>query len=256
MNSKLDGSHAVRYSTIIRFSGALLVLAAALIGLAEARAQEPTDQPPPPATLLPGIEVLATTYLWFPWSAVDLRPANTRLSRASTTIGPGDLYGHLTWVPFMGQAEFRSGAFGVVTDFIHAPLKSGVTTGEVLFGGGTTNFTIDTGSAVFLYRALALPDQNADVGLGVRAWGLAGAITLNPLRQRVSPITVANGLSWGDPLIAARYHYDFGNGFAATAYGDFGGFGVGGAFRLAASCSARSTMRCGRGSICMLASAA
>ena len=170
-----------------------------------------------------------------------MRPANTRFSNASTTIGPGDLYGHLTWVPFMGQAEFRSGPFGVITDFIHSPLKSGVTTGDVLFGGGTTNFTINTGSAVFLYRALALPEQQADVGLGFRAWGLDGAITLNPLRQRVSPITVANGLSWADPLIAARYHYDFGNGFAATAYGDLGGFGWG---RISTgSCSARSTMR-------------
>src|SRR3982751_1289993 len=123
-----------------------------------ALSSRPTPQPlpaPPPATLLPGIEVLATTYLWFPWTAVGVRPANTNLPSASTTIGPGDLYSHLTWVPFMGQAELRSGPFGVVTDFIHAPLKSGVTTGEVLFGGGTANFTINTGSAVFLYRALA-----------------------------------------------------------------------------------------------------
>src|SRR3954469_19159864 len=205
MNSKLDNSHTVRNPTTIRFSRALLVLALVLVGTAEARAQQPADQPPPappPATLLPGIEVLATTYLWFPWTAVGIRPSDTRLPSPSNTIGPGDLYGHLTWVPFMGQAEFRSGPFGVVTDFIHAPLKSGVTTGEVLFGGGTANFTINTGSAVFLYRALALPNQNADVGLGFRAWGLDGAIALNPLRQRVSPITVANGLSWADPLIA------------------------------------------------------
>ena len=130
----------------------------------------------------------------------------------------------------MGQAEFRNGQFGVVTDFIHAPLKSGISTRDILFGGGTGNFTINTGSAVFLYRALALPNQNADIGLGFRAWGLDGAIALNPLRQRVPPVTVANGLSWADPLIAARYHYDFGNGFAATAYGDLGGFGVGAHF--------------------------
>src|SRR3954466_16060031 len=198
MNAKLDSSHAVRTDTRNRFSRALLVLALVLVSLAEARAQQPSDQPPlpppppPPATLLSGIEVLPTTYLWFPWTAVGVRPANTRFSNASTTIGPGDLYGHLTWVPFMGQAEFRNDQFGVITDFIHAPLKSGVTTGEVLFGGGTTNFTINTGSAVFLYRALELPSQNADVGLGFRAWGLDGAITLDPLRQRVSPISVAN----------------------------------------------------------------
>jgi hypothetical protein len=233
MNSKLGSSHGVWNFTTTQFSRALLVLSVALIGLAEARAQQPTDQPappPPPATLLPGIEVLPTTYLWFPWTAVGVRPANTRFSNASSTIGPGDLYSHLTWVPFMGQAEFRNDQFGVITDFIHAPLKSGVTTRDILFGSGTGDFTLNTGSAVFLYRALALPNQNADVGLGFRAWGLDGSIALDPLRRRVPSVTIANGLSWADPLIAARYHYDFGNGFAATAYGDLGGFGVGAHF--------------------------
>ena len=69
MNSKLDSLHAVRAYAVTRFFRALLVLALVLVDLAEARAQQPTDQPgpvPPPATLLPGIEVLATTYLWFP----------------------------------------------------------------------------------------------------------------------------------------------------------------------------------------------
>src|SRR5215212_443373 len=233
MNANLDGSHVVRTHMTARFSRALLALALVLGGLAEARAQQPADPPPPappPATLLPGIEVLATTYLWFPWTSVGVRPANTNLSSVSTTIGPGDLYSHLTWVPFMGQAELRSGPFGVVTDFIHAPLKSGVSTRDILYGGGTGDFTINTGSAVFLYRTLALPNQNADIGLGFRAWGLDGAIALNPRRERVPSVTVANGLSWADPLIAARYHYDFGNGFAATAYGDLGGFGVGAHF--------------------------
>src|SRR4051794_17894466 len=112
MNTKLDGSYAVRNSTRIRFSGASLVLALVLAGLAEARAQQPANQPPP-ATLLPGIEILATTYLWFPWTSVGVRPANTRFPSTSTTIGPGDLYSHLTWVPFMGQAEFRNDQFGV-----------------------------------------------------------------------------------------------------------------------------------------------
>src|SRR5689334_13090892 len=233
MNAKLDSSHAVRNSATTRFSRALLVLTMALFGVAEARAQQTADQSPSalsPATLLPGVEVLATPYLWFPWIGAGIRPADTRLPSPSNTIDPGKLYGHLTWVPFMGQAEFRSDSVGVITDFIHAPLKSGVSTRDILFGGGTGNFTINQGSAVALYRVLALPDQNADVGLGFRAWGLDGAITLNPLRQRVSPLTVANGLSWADPLIAARYHYDFGNGLAATAYADLGGFGVGAHF--------------------------
>jgi hypothetical protein len=39
--------------------------------------------------------------------------------------------------------------------------------------------------------------------------------------------SVSRKAGWGDPLLAGRYHYDFGNGFGLTAYGDFGRFGLG-----------------------------
>ena len=60
MNSKMERSRNVWTSAALGFSRALLVLALVLIGLAEARAQQPDGQPPPPPppTLLPGIEVL------------------------------------------------------------------------------------------------------------------------------------------------------------------------------------------------------
>jgi hypothetical protein len=78
---------------------------------------------------------------------------------------------------------------------------------------------------MFLYRAYALPDQYIDVGMGVRAWGLGGDISLN---QGLLPaVSVSKGDSWADPLIAARYHRDLGNGVGATVYGDVGGFGIG-----------------------------
>ena len=206
-----------------------MVLAFALIGLADAHAQQ-SDSQVAPATILPGIEVSATPYLWLPWISAGIRPADTRLPSVSDTIGAGKVIDHLTWVPFMGQAEFRSGPYGVVFDYIHAPLKSGISTRNILFGGGTGDFTLNTGSAVFLYRVLALPDQSADLGLGFRAWGLDGEIALNQLRRRLPSVTIANGLSWADPLISGRYHYDFGNGLGATASGDLGGFGVGAHF--------------------------
>ena len=224
MNFNINKRHAVRNPTTPRFCGPLLLVAFALIGLSDAHAQQ-SDSQAALATILPGIEVSATPYLWLPWISAGIRPADTRIPSVSDTIGAGKVVDHLTWVPFMGQAEFRSGPFGIVVDYIHAPLKSGISTRNILFGGGTGNFTLNTGSAVFLYRALALPDQNADLGLGFRAWGLGGEIALNQERRRLPPVTIANGLAWADPLIAARYHYDFGNGFAATAYGDLGGFG-------------------------------
>jgi hypothetical protein len=188
-------------------------------------APPPLEQPAAPP-LLPsqGIEVLVTPYLWFPWVSSKVRPSNTRIPSVSATVDPGTLYGHLTWIPFMGSAEFRDGPYGLVLDLIHAPVKTGVNT-PVLFGGATTGLTEDAGTAMFLYRPLAQPDQYVDVGLGVRAWGIDGNISLN---QGLLPaVSVANGLSWADPLIGVRYHRDLGNGLGATAYGDVGGFGLG-----------------------------
>jgi len=229
MTSKRDITISVRVYRVCRLSRAVLICALIAIGLPQAHAQQAGDLPAPnPPAALPPFEILATPYLWFPWTSADIRPSNTRIPSTSATIDPGKLISHLTWVPFMGQIEVRNGPFGIVADYIHSPVKSGISTRNVLFGGGTGNFIIDTGSAVFLYRPIASPDQYVDIGVGFRAWGLDGEITLN--QARLPAVTVARGLSWADPLIAARYHRELGNGFSATVYGDLGGFGVGAHF--------------------------
>jgi hypothetical protein len=167
-----------------------------------------------------------TPYLWLPWTSTDIHPSNTRIPSASGTVDPGQLISHLTWVPFMGEVEFRNGPFGIVLDYLHAPLKAGVTTRNILFSGGGAGLGLDTGTSMFLYRAVTGPDQYLDVGIGVRAWGIEGGITLN--EGLLPSFSVTNGDSWADPLIGVRYHRDLGNGFGATAYGDVGGFGLGG----------------------------
>jgi hypothetical protein len=230
MSASMNGFYAARNRMTAWLFRGLSVLVPVLLGLADARAQLPAYQEPSPPTLLPGIETLVTPYLWLPWMSTNIRPSDTRIQSVSDTIGAGTVIEHLTWVPFMGQAEFRSGPFGLVVDYIHAPLKSGISTDRIRFGGGTGNFTLNTGSAVLLYRTLALANQSADLGVGFRAWGLDGEIALDRRRQGLPPYTIANGLAWADPLIVGRYRYDFGNGFAATAYADLGGFGLGAHF--------------------------
>jgi len=126
----------------------------------------------------------------------------------------------------MGAAEFRDGPFGLALDYLHVPVKAGVNTRGILFSGATTGLTEDIGTAMFLYRPMERPDQYVDIGVGVRAWGFDGNIALNQ-GLLLPAVNVANGLSWADPLIGARYHRDFGNGYSATAYGDIGGFGLG-----------------------------
>src|SRR5258708_25893394 len=92
------------------------------------------------------------------------------------------------------------------------------------FSGGGGGETIDAGTAMLLCRAFVQPNQYLDVGMGVRAWGISGGITLN--EGLLPSFAVTRGTSWADPLIGARYHYDLGNGFGATVYGDVGGFWV------------------------------
>lgn len=217
----------------------LTVIALIGVGVCPARAQDMGSQPAPPAEPtqplvapptqpmggLSDLQVLVTPYGWATWAAVGINPSDPRIPSASGNVPFAAIADHLTLVPFMGQVEFRDGPFGFLADYIHAPLRAGITTRNIVFGGGTGGFVIDTGSAMLLYRAIAQPDQYVDVGVGFRAWGLKGDISLN---QGLLPsFEVTRGTSWVDPLIGARYHRDLGNGFGATAYGAVGGFGVG-----------------------------
>lgn len=202
---------------------AVLGTAVAIVTSRPADAQLATA---PPAPVGQGVEVLATPYLWMPWTSVGVNPSNPRIPSSSGTVGFDKIIdGHLEWVPFMGAVEFRNGPYGVFLDYIHVPVGAGVSTRNILFSGANAGLTLDTGTAMFLYRPIAAPDQYVDVGIGVRAWGIEGGLTLN--EGLLPSFTVTRGSAWADPLIAVRYHRDLGNGFGATAYGDVGGFGVG-----------------------------
>jgi hypothetical protein len=219
----------------------LTVIALIGVGVCPARAQDMGSQPAPPTSAEPtqplvapptqpmgglsDLEVLVTPYGWATWAAVGINPSNPRIPSSSGNIPFANLADHMTWVPFMGSAEVRTGPFGFVVDYIHAPLRAGITTRNIVFGGGTGGLVIDTGSGMLLYRAIAQPDQYVDVGVGFRVWGLDGDISLN--EGLLPSLDVTRGTSWVDPLIGARYHRDLGNGFGATAYGAIGGFGVG-----------------------------
>jgi hypothetical protein len=211
------------------FGTLLAVLAAILLSgvstSAQAQQPSPTSSQPEPLLLPSNLEISAIPYFWLPWTSTSVHPFNPRISTASNTIDPYQLVSHLTWVPFMGAAEIRDGPLGLVVDYLHAPLKAGVSTRNVLFGSGGTGLTIDTGTAMFLYRTPADPVQYIDVGLGMRSWGIAGAISLS--EGLLPPISVSSGLSWADPLFGLRYHRDLGDSFATTFYGDVGGFGIG-----------------------------
>jgi hypothetical protein len=59
----------------------------------------------------------------------------------------------------------------------------------------------------------------------VRVWSFSADLSLNG--GLLAPASVSRSATWADPLIAARYHRELGNGFGLTFYGDAGGFGAG-----------------------------
>jgi hypothetical protein len=207
-----------------------------------ALAPPPAPAYPPPAAAAPvlvappalpsgapgfisGLQLIAYPYLWLAGLNMAITTSLQRAPQVNISIGPGEILGDLNNVPFMGAAELRYGPFGVLADALHIPLGVPITTRNIFFSGGTTGVVQSTVTGDFLYRLLDQPVQTIDAGLGFRFWDISTDTILNG-RAFIPTISVSRSGSWTDPLIAARYHRDFGNGFGLTAYGDVGGFGI------------------------------
>ena len=209
------------FATVLRIATPILLIGVAIHPL---RAQQLGPQPTPSWADPAAWEFSFTPDFWIPWTSTSVDPKNPALRSASSTVDPGKLISHLSWVPFMGQAEVRNGPYGLFLDYIHAPVRAGINTPGIIFGAATGGLVIDSGTAIFMYRPFSEPNQYVDVGVGVRAWGFTGDISLN--EGLLPAVSVTRGASWADGLAAARYHRDLGNGFGATLYGDIGAGGA------------------------------
>ena len=174
---------------------------------------------------LSGMEFYVTPYLWLPGINAAIKTPLLLRPQLNASVSAVDLLGHLDGIPFMGAFEVRQGPLGFLGDVLHVPVSANITTRDVFYQGGNAVLNANMGTGVVVYRLLDQPTQFADLGLGFRAWGFSMDSTLNP--GILNGVRVSRGAGWGDPLIGGRYHYDFGNGFGLTAYGDLGGFGVG-----------------------------
>jgi hypothetical protein len=187
----------------------------------------PSAAPPPspPSPLVSGLQVTLTPFL--PLTGVNAA-ISTPLARApvvNTSVDAFQLLGHLDAVPFTGLVEISDGPFSLLGQALHLPVGTSITTHNVFFNGGNASLNINEGTADFFYHVLAGPAQSLDAGIGFRPWSFTANLSLNGRIAR--SVSFTRSAQWADPLIAARYRYDFGNGFGVTAYGDVGGFGVG-----------------------------
>jgi hypothetical protein len=185
----------------------------------------PGGAPPPQSSVASGLQVIATPYLWLAGINAAISTPLARAPTVNASVGAFQLLGDLDAVPFMGAIEISDGPLSLLGDAFHVPVAIGITTRNIFFSGGTASLITNQGTADLLYHVLAQPTQSLDAGIGFRAWAFTAGLTLNGRIART--VSVTQFAEWGDPLIAARYHYDFGNGLGLTAYGDVGGFGVG-----------------------------
>jgi hypothetical protein len=184
----------------------------------------PAPPPAPLPTFASGLELIAHPYLWLAGVNVAITTPLAREPQVNASAGAFEVLGDLSAMPFMGAAELRYGPFGALADALHLPIGVGVTTRDMLFSGGSSSMVTDVVTADFLYRVLDQPNQRIDGGLGFRFWDMSTQTTLNGALLPTTTFSASG--SWTDPLIAARYHRDFGNGFGLTIYGDVGGFGI------------------------------
>ena len=221
---------------VSRFASLAIAVAVIATGGVPARAQQapppagpppllPGGPAPPPSPLASGLQVTVTPYLWLAGVNAAISTPLARAPVVNASVGAFQLLGHLNGVPFLGSVEISDGPFSLFGDALHLPVGTSITTRNIFFSGGSAALTANTGTADLFYHWIAQPTQSLDAGVGFRAWAFTENLTLNG--RIVRTVNVDQTAQWADPLIAARYHHDFGNGFGLTAYGDFGGFGVG-----------------------------
>jgi hypothetical protein len=172
-----------------------------------------------------GYQFFVTPYLWLASVHATTMTPLARVPEVNSNVSTIDLLSHLDGVPAMGSVEARYGPWGFLGDVIHLPVSTRINTRDILFQGGNAAMRANTGTGVVLYRAFEDPVQFADAGIGFRAWGFSMNLNLNPGLLPGTSVKRSDG--WTDPLLGARYHRELGNGWGLTAYGDFGGFGVG-----------------------------
>jgi hypothetical protein len=223
---------------VIRTIVAGLGLSLAAIGTwprsADAQQAPPTAGPPPllpggPPTgaLAAGLQVTVTPYLWLSGINAAIDTPLRRAPVVDTSVGAFQLLGDLDSVPVMLALELRDGPFSLSGDVLHVPVTTSITTRNVFFQGGSAELNVNTGTALLFYHVLEEPGQSIDAGIGFRAWDFYSDFTLNGRTYVSRTVYASPSAQWADPLLAGRYHHDFGHGFGLTCYGDVGGFGVG-----------------------------
>ena len=133
---------------------------AVVLSLAEAaRVQDVTQS---------GWRFFVTPYIWTTGLSGTFGANTPNAPTQSTTVGIGDVLGHLSDIPIMASLGGRNGRFDVLSDPLVVSLRTPVSTPGPYSSGVTARTTQFVTTELGTYRVVQWDRQWLDVGVGVR----------------------------------------------------------------------------------------
>lgn len=163
----------------------------------------------------------ASLYGWVPAISAGI---DTPFGPAEADISQSQVLDNLDFA-LMGTFSAQKGRLSLIGDIFYSDLSGSKETPFGLFSRADTSVQLTMISGYAMVETYTNGSSRLDLGAGFRYVDLAQTITLQP--------GIAPGLSrniddsWIDPVLALRFRTDLTDRWYATAFADFGGFGVG-----------------------------
>ena len=161
-----------------------------------------------------------------PWSYT----ATFYVFAAETNVTVGNLEGQLSFSDALDNLDFAGMAavtasndtWTFIGDLMYFNLGFENDTPGPAFSRLDTDTKTTILSAYALYRVYETPTASFDAGIGLRYFDTDTTLTLQP--GRLSRRSVSDDMSWTDPVIAARAHFNFSDAWSTTLSADYGSF--------------------------------
>lgn len=160
----------------------------------------------------------ASVYLFAPETEVG---AGTPFGDVEGTLSFSDALDNLDFA-FMGAFEASNGQLSFGLDYMLNDLSFENSTQGPAFSGLDTDFKTRILTAYAAYRVYDTQVSQVDLAAGFRWFDAESTFTLSPGNQPGGSSKIED--DWIDPIIGARARFQVSDRWAATIFGDYGGF--------------------------------
>lgn len=139
-----------------------------------------------------------------------------------------DIFSQLD-IGLMTALDVRRKRWGVLSDLVFLSLTTNEKSTPIgsVYSGYTTNAKTFFWAIEDYGRVIDTDRFSADATAGARIWHLNNSVDLFQGGSGSATVTAGQTQDWVDPVIGARFRFNFDKGWYATVLGDAGGFGTG-----------------------------